>query len=251
MSDPNILSSPDPHLSQIVAEEYDSSHRDRFEPEELDRTVEVLLELAGNRPAVEFAVGTGRVAIPLAQRMSPVYGIDFSQPMIAELQKKPGAERVRVNYGNMASTNVCSDAGLVFLVYNTIQNLKSQREQIECFQNAASHLEPGGAFLIETMIPELWRLNPGETIIPFDVSPSHVGFSEYVDVANQVFVSHHYNIDGDRVRIGSPSFRYVWPSELDLMAELAGMTLESRWSDWSRSPFSSDSETLIAVWRKL
>jgi len=170
--------------------------------------------------------------------------------MLAELRKKRGAERVSLTVGDMTDTTVCADAALVYLVFNTITNLRTQAQQVACFRNAAAHLAPGGAFVIETGLPQLHRLPPGETIVPFDVSEHHLGFEEYVDRVNQISISHHYFIDGDRVRTSSPAFRYVWPSELDLMAELAAMTLESRWADWRRSPFTSDSQSHVSVWRK-
>jgi hypothetical protein len=150
----------------------------------------------------------------------------------------------------MASTQVCDDASLVYLVYNTIANLRSQEQQVACFANAAAHLAPGGCFVIENQVPRLRDLPPDSTIVPFDVSATHLGFDEYVDLANQISISHHYFIDGDKVRTSSPAFRYVWPSELDLMAQLAGMTHESRWADWNRSPFTNNSDSHISVWRK-
>jgi len=150
----------------------------------------------------------------------------------------------------MTQTHVCDDAAVVYLVFNTITNLRTQRQQVACFRNAAAHLAPGGCFVIENELPQLHRLPPGESIVPSDVSTHHLGFEEYVDLVNQISISHHYHIDGDRVRTSSPAFRYVWPSELDLMAELAGMTLEARSADWRRSPFTDESQSHISVWRK-
>ena len=144
-----------------------------------------------------------------------------------------------------------SNAELVYLVFNTIMNLRSQQQQVACFRNAAAHLAIGGRFLIETMVPEVRHLPPGETIRPFDISSGHLGFEEYVDFVNQISISHHYHIDGDRVRTSSPAFRYVWPSELDLMAEIAGMELEQRWANWDREPFIGDSRSHVSVWQKM
>jgi len=250
MPQPDPLSDPDQHLDPVVAADYDDAMSERFAPEVVGPTVEVLAALAGDGVAVEFAVGTGRVALPLAERGTEVRGIDLSEPMLAELRRKPGADRVAVTLGNMTETRVCNDAALVYLVFNTIANLRTQRQQVACFRNAAAHLRPGGCFIIENGVPRLHQLPPGETIQPFDVSPHHVGFDEYVDRVGQLAVSHHYFIDGDRVRVVTGGFRYVWPSELDLMAELAGLTLEARWGGWDRSPFTGDSPSHVSVWRK-
>ena len=151
----------------------------------------------------------------------------------------------------MTETRVCSDAALVYLVFNTVGNLSTQQQQVACFRNAAAHLRPGGRFVIENGVPKLHELAAGESIRPFDLSPHHLGFDEYVDRVHQVLVSHHYFIDGDRVRTVSGTFRYVWPSELDLMAELAGMTLEYRWAGWSREAFTGDAPSHVSIWRKL
>lgn len=250
MTASEFLALPDPHLDPEVAAAYDDPSHDLFSPDAVGATVEVLSELAREGPAVEFAVGTGRIALPLAAAGVDVRGIDFSEPMLAELQGKPGAEMVSVTVGDMTRSQVCTDAALVYLVFNTITNLRTQGEQVACFRNAAAHLAPGGCFVIENQVPRLRQLPPGETIVPFDVSANHLGFEEYVDLVNQISVSHHYHIDGDRVRTSSPAFRYVWPSELDLMAELAGMDLEARWADWRRSPFTGQSEAHVSVWRK-
>lgn len=245
---------PDQHLDAAVAAAYDRAVADRFSPAALDPVVDLLAELAGPRTArprvVEFAVGTGRVALPLARRGMTVLGIDFSEAMLAQLRKKPDADLVSVTAGDMTSTRVCDDASLVYLVFNTITNLRTQALQVACFRNAAAHLVPGGRFVIENGVPRLGQLPPGETIRPFDVSPTHLGFDEYIDPVNQISISHHYFINGDRVRTVSGAFRYVWPSELDLMAELAGMELEHRWATWRRDPFTRDAAAHVSVWRK-
>lgn len=244
------MSRPDAHLDPVVAAAYDDPRDEHFDPEVVGATVEVLADLAEGRAAVEFAVGTGRVAIPLAQAGVVVHGIDFSEPMLAELRAKDTDGLVAVTVGDMTETRVGDDAGLVYLVYNTITNLRSQRRQVACFANAAANLAPGGRFVVENGVPRLRDLPPGETIVPFDVSATHLGFDEYIDLVDQISISHHYHIDGDRVRTNSPAFRYVWPSELDLMAELAGMTLEHRWADWDRSAFTGASRSHVSVWRK-
>ena len=247
-SDP--LSSPDPHLDPVVAANYDEAEAARFDPAAVGPAVNLLASLAGSGSAVEFAVGTGRLALPLAETGVAVHGIDFSEAMLAELQKKPGAARIALRQGDMTSTQVCSDASLVYLVFNTITNLRSQAQQVACFRNAAAHLAPGGRFVIENGVPKLHRMPAGQTIHPFDVSPDHLGFDEYVDLVDQISVPHRYFIDGDKVRTQSSIFRYVWPSELDLMAKLAGLELEYRWADWHRSPFTGNDTDHVSVWRK-
>lgn len=176
--------------------------------------------------------------------------MDISEPMLERLRSKPNADLVSTAVGDMTSEVMCTDARLVYLAYNTIMNLRTQQQQVACFRNATAHLVTGGRFVVETMLPELRFLRPGETIRPFDVSSRHLGFEEYVDLVNQISISHHYHIDGDRVRTTSPAFRYVWPSELDLMAEIAGMKLEARWEDWDCERFSGDSRSHVSVWQK-
>lgn len=244
------LTQPDQHLDPAVAAHYDAAVADRFSPDAVDPVVAVLAELADGGAAVEFAVGTGRIALPLAAAGVEVVGLDVSEVMLAELRKKDGADQVSVTVGDMTETRVRDDATLVYLVFNTIGNLRSQRQQVACFRNAADHLGPGGRFVVENGVPGLRRLSPVETIVPFDVSANHLGFDEYCDLVDQILVSHHYFVDGDRVRVVAGAFRYVWPSELDLMAELAGMCLEARWSDWHRSPFTGESAAHVSVWRK-
>ncbi len=246
----DLISRPDQHLDPVVAAHYDDAVADRFRPDAVEPAVAVLAELAGDGRVVEFAVGTGRLALPLAATGTTVHGIDLSEPMLAELRKKPGADLVTLTAGDMTETRVCSDATLVYLVFSTIGNLRTQAEQVACFRNAAAHLRAGGRFVIENGVPKLHQLPPGETIRPFDVSPHHLGFDEYVDRVHQILVSHHYFVEGDRVRTVSGAFRYTWPSELDLMAELAGMVLENRWAGWDRGPFHGDAPSHVSVWRK-
>jgi SAM-dependent methyltransferase len=178
-----------------------------------------------------------------------VHGIDLSEAMISKLQAKPGADRISVTIGDFATTRVDGTFAVAYLVVNTIMNLTTQDEQVACFSNVAAHLEPGGCFVIDVFVPRLPRLPPGETFQPFDVSPNHLGFDEY-DVASQRLVSHHYWIENGEVEVLSPPFRYVWPSELDLMARLAGMTLLERWEDWQRRAFTSESDKHVSVWEK-
>lgn len=240
---------PEDHFDEPVAERYDERYASLADPAAVAPIVDLLAELAGEGAALELGVGTGRIAIPLAERGVRVHGIDLSDAMVARLRAKPGAERIGVTVGDFATTTVDGTFSVAYLVANTIMNLTTQDEQVACFQNVSAHLEPGGCFVIEVLVPGLQRLPPGETLQPFDVSPTHLGFDEY-DVARQGVVSHHYWIDDGRIEVLSPPFRYVWPSELDLMARIAGMTLRERWGGWRREPFTSDSRTHVSVWVK-
>ena len=232
-----------------IAARYDRDVVERFDARHLRETVDVLARLAAGRSTLEFAVGTGRVAIPMAESGIEVHGIELSRAMVDEMMKKPGADRIPVTIGDMASTRLdgAGSFGLVFLVFNTITNLLTQSEQVACFRNAAAHLAPGGHFVVETFVPQLQRLDRGERFVPFDVTDGHIGIDEY-DVVAQRLVSHHYWIeDGDAATFDS-HHRYAWPAEYDLMARLAGMTLTHRWADWTRAPFDSDSESHVSVW---
>jgi len=220
-----------------------------FDPEVVDPAVDFLAGLAGDGNALEFGVGTGRIALPLTQRGVPVQGIELSRAMVARLRAKPDAEKITVTIGDFATTRLDGHFSLVYLVFNTIMNLTTQEQQVACFENAAAHLQPGGCFVIEVGVPDLQRLPPGETFRPFHVSENHLGFDEY-DVTRQGLVSHHYEVvDGAFERSSTP-FRYVWPAELDLMARLAGMRLRKRWSDWDRQPLTSESRKHVSVWEK-
>jgi SAM-dependent methyltransferase len=239
---------PEDHFGEGVAKRYDQD-AGMFDPTVVEPAVDFLADLAGGGAALELGIGTGRIALPLAQRGIDVHGIDLSLAMVARLRAKPGAERVAVTIGDFATTRVEGTFAVAYLVFNTIMNLTTQEEQVACFHNVVAHLEPGGCFVIEVGVPALQRLPPGETFQPFNVSPTHLGFDEY-DVANQGLISHHYaERDGLFERTSMP-FRYVWPSELDLMAQLAGMTLRERWSGWKREPFTSDSTSHVSVWEK-
>jgi hypothetical protein len=238
------------YFGEDVAARYDESSAGEFAPEVLDPAVDFLAQLAGPGPALEFGIGTGRVALPLAARGIRMQGIELSEAMARRLRAKPGGEEIDVAIGDFSTTRVDGAFRLVYLVFNTIGNLTTQSSQVACFENAAAHLEVGGTFVIEVGVPDLQRLPPGETVIPFHVSDEHIGFDEY-DVANQGLISHHLEItpDGRAIRASIP-FRYVWPAELDVMAQLAGMTLRERWSDWRRAPFTSASRKHVSVWAK-
>ena len=240
---------PENHFGERVAEKYDESSAEMFAPATVDPVVDFLAGLAGDGAALELGIGTGRIALPLAQRGVPVHGIDLSEAMVARLRAKPGAERVGVTVGDFATTTVEGSFSVAYLVFNTINNLTSQDEQVACFQNVAAHLGPGGCFVIEVGVPALQRLPPGETVRAFTVSPTRLGFDEY-DVVSQGLISHHYTVTDGELEVVSMPFRYVWPAELDLMARLAGMRLRERWSGWTREPFTSDSDSHVSVWEK-
>lgn len=232
-----------------IAEQYDADSSDMFDPAVIDPAVDVLAGLARGGRALEFAVGTGRIALALTRRGVEVHGIDLSPDMVALLRAKRGSEGIAVTIGDFATTVVDGRFSLVYLVYNTIENLTTQDEQVDCFRNAARHLEPGGVFVIEVEVPQLQRLPPGETVRVFTTSPTRLGFDE-LDTATQAGVSHHHWIaDGRRETLSMP-YRYVWPSELDLMACLAGLTLRERWGDWNRELFTSKSTKHVSVWEK-
>jgi SAM-dependent methyltransferase len=237
----------DGYFDEHVAARYDESSSEMFAPEAVEPAVEFLVGLAGEGRALELGIGTGRIALPLVRRGVEVHGIDLSQAMVARLRDKPGGEEIPVAIGDFATTRVDGTFSLAYLVFNTINNLTTQSEQVACFRNVAAHLEPGGCFVIEVGVPELRRLPPGETMHVFDASEGHWGIDEY-DVANQGLVSHHFSlVDGAIERFSMP-FRYVWPSELDLMAEHAGMRLRERWSGWKREPFTGESRKHVSVW---
>lgn len=232
-----------------VARRYDTVDVGMFAPEVLGPTVDRLAELAGDGRALEFAIGTGRVAIPLRQRGVPVTGIELSRPMIDQLRTKADEATIPVVVGDMATATAPGDYTLVYLVYNTISNLLTQAEQVACFRNAARHLGPGGRFVIELEVPLLRRLPPGQTAVVCHDEPGYIGLDTY-DVVRQRLVSHHFRFDESRqARVFRSPHRYVWPAELDLMAQLAGLELESRHADWSGTEFTAESESHVSVYR--
>jgi SAM-dependent methyltransferase len=240
---------PENRFDRRIAQNFADRWPELFDPAVVDPAVDFLADLAGTGAALELGIGTGRLAIPLSRRGVPVHGIELSPDMVAELRATPGSEEIGVTIGDFTTTKVDATFTLAYLVRNTIANLTSQDEQVECFCNVAEHLIPGGSFVIELYVPELRRLPPGETVHAFTLTPTHLGFEEY-DVATQIAYSHHYwMLDGQLDTFSAP-FRYVWPSELDLMARIAGMTLHARWSDWKREPFTGESRSHVSVWVK-
>jgi SAM-dependent methyltransferase len=235
-------------FDERVAATYDDDGP-MFAPDAIDPAVDLLVRLADGGPALEFAIGTGRIGLPLAARGVPVHGIDLSNAMVERLRAKRGGRDIPVTIGDIASTRIAGSFSLVYLVYNTIMNLTTQEAQVACFHNAAAHLRPGGRFLIEVGIPDLRRLPPGETTRVFEASEDSWGFDEY-DVANQRLTSHHLDIVGGGLERFSTPARYAWPAEYDLMARLAGMTLFDRWGGWREEPFTDDSRIHVSVWQK-
>jgi SAM-dependent methyltransferase len=237
---------PENYFGDEVAAEYDDPFDPMFSAEAIEPVVDFLVELAGDGRALELGIGTGRIALPLAARGVAVHGIDLSEAMVERLRAKPGGDRIPVTIGDFATTKADGPFSLAYVVYNTIQNLTTQDAQVACFENVADQLDPGGCFVLEVGLPDV----KGERLRIFDFSEKHIGIDEY-DFANQGLISHHYTRGEDGMfRYGSGPFRYVWPSELDLMARIAGLTLRERWSGWKREPFTSTSTKLVAVWQK-
>jgi len=236
-------------FNEAVAASYDADSPEMFDPQLLRETVEFLAGLAGDGKALEFAIGTGRVGLPLSQRGVEVHGIDISEAMVAKLREKPGGEAIPVTIGDIATTWVPGEFQLVYIPFDTITNLETQEQQVACFENAAAHLRAGGYFAIEVFVPELRRLTPGDKFLAFQVSPEHLGFDEF-DVVNQLCISNHYYPGRSGLSYFQSRHRYAWPAEYDLMARIAGLVLHERWADWKRSPFTAESTSHISVWRK-
>jgi SAM-dependent methyltransferase len=237
------------HFGPEIAARYDDDSAAMFAPEALIPAVDRLEALAGDAPALELAIGTGRVALPLAARGVAVTGIELSPAMVEQLRAKPGGADIPVVIGDMATTTVDGTFGLVYLVFNTIVNLTTQDAQLQCFLNAADHLEPGGCFVVEVNVPQLRRLPPGERANVVGVQEGYWGINEF-DVVEQRMVSHHLIRTEEGIRHRPIPFRYVWPSELDLMARFAGLRLRDRSGDWSGAPFTADSRSHVSVWEK-
>ena len=240
---------PHDYFGEPIAARYDADVDEFAEPGTIAATVDFLEAHARGGRALELGIGTGRIALPLHERGVEVAGIDLSEAMVARLRAKPGGADLEVTIGDFAHTRLAGRFRVAYLVFNTIMNLTTQEDQVACFRNVAAHLEGGGRFVIEVGVPDLQRLPPGERFRPFTVSESRIGLDE-IDTATQRLVSHHYRIEGEHCQLHSIPFRYVWPAELDLMAQLAGMRLLERWADWRRTPFTSDSRQHVSVWEK-
>jgi SAM-dependent methyltransferase len=236
-------------FGERIASVYDERTAGMFDPAVVGPAVELLAELAGDGRALEFGVGTGRIALPLAERGVPVRGIDSSEAMVAQLRAKPRGRDVGVTIGDFATTRVEGEFSLVYLVFNTICNLVTQDAQVACFENAAAHLRSGGRFVIETGVPDLQRLPPGQTVIPIRAEAGGISFDVY-DVVTQRFSSQHYHFLDGGIEASPFEFRYAWPAELDLMARIAGLTLQHRWAGWRGEPFTSLSRSHVSVYEK-
>jgi SAM-dependent methyltransferase len=248
-SSTNVSSLAENYFDEWVAQKYKVLWAHLFASEFVEPAVSFLADLAGDGRVLELGIGTGRLALPLSRRGLRVDGIELSEAMVEQMRVEPGSSEVTVTMGDFSTTRVDGTFTLAYLVRNTIMNLTTQDAQVACFHNVASHLAPGGFFAIEVIVPPWQRLALGETIVPFDVSPRHLGFDE-IDVVTQNSWSHHYwFVDGETTTYSAP-FRNVWPSELDLMARLAGLALYERWSDWNHEPFTSTSRSHISVWQK-
>jgi SAM-dependent methyltransferase len=243
------MDEPDDYFAEGVAATYEESLSRMFESDVVEPAVAFLADLANGGPALELGIGTGRIALPLAARGVRVHGIDLSRAMVARLHGKPGGNAIDVTIGDFASTTVASSFSLAYLVFNTVMNLTTQAAQVACFRNVAAHLEPGGCFVIEVTVPDLRRLPPGQNVVPFQVSPHGWAYDIY-NVATQAMSSNYVKVIDGRGAHRSIPFRYVWPAELDLMAEMAGMRPRERWDGWKREPFTSESRQHISVWEK-
>ena len=234
-----------------IAEVYDKTYAAMFEPPVLGPVVDLLAGLAAGGPALEFAVGTGRVALALSARGIAVHGIELSPHMAGQLAAKPGADAVPVAIGDMTTTRAPGTFTLVYLVANTIMNVTTQDDQLAVFANAGAHLESGGCFVVEVLVPQLRRVPPGEVGWVFTLAPDHVGIETFDDTAGQIAWSHHWIEAGGRLVRHSAPYRYVWPSELDLMAKITGFRVRDRLAGWTRAPFTSGSHSQVAVFEKL
>lgn len=233
-----------------MAEAYDTVYTSERDPRVLDPVLDTLTDLGGTGPVLEFAVGTGRVALPLASRGLAVQGIELSAHMVEQLQSKPGGHTVAVTIGDMTTTRAPGQFTLVYLLANSLMNVTTQEEQVQVFTNAAAHLEPGGLFVVELVVPRLHQASPGDQGRVFTMDPTHVGIETVEDTIAQVAWSHHWMEVSGRVLRHSAPYRYVWPSELVLMGSVAGFRLKSRWAGWDRTPFTGDSTRQVAIFER-
>jgi SAM-dependent methyltransferase len=240
---------PKVYFGEGVAAGYDDLYSRMFQPEAVEPAVSLLAGLAGSGRALELAIGTGRIGLPLSRRGVPVHGIELSPAMVARLRSKPGGDAVPVTIGDMATSRVDGIFTVAYLVFNTINNLTTQEAQVACFRNVAGHLAPGGCFVVENEIPHLRYLPPGQDILAYRAGPGQI-VSYSFDHATQQYCGHYAEFTEGTGQYRTIPYRYVWPSELDLMAELAGLRLCDRWSGWNREPFTTDSHSHVSLWRK-
>jgi SAM-dependent methyltransferase len=237
------------YFPEPIAAYYDEGYSYMFEPTVVDPAVEVLAGLAAGGRALELGIGTGRIALPLARRGVAVHGIDLSRAMVARLRAKLGGEAIGVTIGDFATARADGTFTVAYLVFNTIMSLTTQTAQVACFRNVAAHLELGGCFVIEVIMPDLRRLTPRQTVVPFHVSPTPYAFDIY-DTATQAMSSNYVQLTDGHGEYRPVPFRYVWPAELDLMAQFAGLRLRERWDGWTREPFTSESRQHVSIWEK-
>ena len=239
----------DGYFDERIAATYDEDVGKMSEPETINPAVDFLVDLVGSGNTLEFGIGTGRIALPLAQRGVIVHGIELSRAMVSKLIEKPNGADIPVTIGDFTTTSTGESYSLVLLLFNTIMNLTSQAAQVDCFRNAASHLEPGGHFVVEVMVPRLYELSTNRKCHVFGFSEKKWGIDEY-DTSSQSLISHHLKFGNGNIERFSVPFRYVWPGELDLMGQLAGMDLSGRWANWRKEAFTNESQSHISVWRK-
>jgi SAM-dependent methyltransferase len=233
-----------------LAQVYDDTYAAMFEPSALNPVIDLLADLANGGQVLEFAVGTGRVALPLAARGIPTHGLELSPHMADRLRAKPGSDAVPVTVGDMTTSIVPGSFSLVYIVANSIMNVTTQQEQVAVFANAAAHLRRGGCFVVELIVPQLQHVPPGDSARVFTLEHDHVGIETFDDLVGQIAWSHHWMyVRGDLVRHSAP-YRYIWPAELELMGQLAGLTLRERWASWDRTLFTSTSASQVAVFEK-
>jgi SAM-dependent methyltransferase len=231
-----------------IADDYDRLYDGMLDT---DAAVDCLAQLAGEGPVLELGVGTGRLALPLAERGLSVHGVESSPAMIDQLRSRPGGAAIDVVLGDFAEVRVPGPFTLVVLALNTIFALPSQDAQVACFENAASHLRPGGRFVVEAWVPDPTRFVGGAAVTVRRLQDDHVSLDvARLDPVGQRMETTQVSLrDGD-VRLYPANHRYAWPSEIDLMARLAGLALESRWSGWDRSPFTEASASHVSVYRR-
>jgi SAM-dependent methyltransferase len=239
----------DPRLyGARIADDYDALYDGVLDTQ---GAVRCLGDLAGAGPVLEFGIGTGRLALPLVERGLVVHGVESSPDMVEQLRAKPGGDLLEVAQGDFTDVRVPGTFSLVVLAFNTIFALPSQDAQVACFHNAAAHLGPGGRFVVEAWVPDPSRFVRGSAVLVRHVAPDHVSLDvATIDPVAQRMHTTQVSLRGGEVRLYPANHRYAWPSELDLMARLAGLDLEHRWSGWDRSPFTDTSDGHVSVYRR-
>lgn len=214
-----------------------------------ENAIHTLVTLAQGGQALEFGIGTGRIALPLQSMGVEVHGIDASQAMIARLRSKPGGERVNVALGDFSEVDMQRKYALVYVMFNTIFGPLTQEDQIRCFENAARHLAPGGVFAIEAFVPDLKRFTDGQSLRVIDLDNTTLQMdAAQVDIPRQLITAQHVHLSAQGIQIYPVRLRFIWPAEMDLMARLAGLRLRNRWGGWEQSAFTADSPRHISLY---